>query len=68
MKLNFDLSPAIAGKYEVVNTSFPVYHHKLGQFDFRTITEEDAKLLAEAGSMYIRPIKIPKSNPRSKIG
>ncbi|WP_316780398.1 hypothetical protein [Pedobacter antarcticus] len=60
MKLNFDVSSAIAGKYEIVNTQHPIYYSKIGKFDFRTITEDEAKSLVESGSIYIKPIKKQK--------
>ncbi len=62
MKLSFIPSPAISGKFEIVNTIHPIYHSKIGKFDFRTITEEDAGELVKSGSDYIKAIKVRKNN------
>lgn len=62
MELNFTPSPAIAGKFEIVNTVHPIYHSKIGKFDFRTITEEQAEELIKSGSDYIKAIKVRKNN------
>lgn len=58
-KLTFTPSPAIFGKYEIVNTAFPVYNSKWGNFDFRDISEAEAAFLVEKGSIYIQPVKLP---------
>lgn len=56
-KLNFEPSPAIKGKYKIVNTSFPIYHSKIGKIDFREITLDQAKALEEMKDPYIQKEK-----------
>lgn len=57
MKLQFTVSPAIAGKFRIVKTVQPIYHSKIGRFDFRTITEQDAQRLVDIKSIYIKKLK-----------
>lgn len=59
-KIEYTLSPAIEGKFEVVNTHLPIIiHPKLGSVDFRTITEEKADELVKVGTRYL--VKVEKS-------
>ena len=53
-KLTFTPSPAIEGKFEIVNTEFPIYHSKIGEIDFRTISIEQAEELVKTESRYIK--------------
>lgn len=55
-KLNQDL----VGKFEVVGTDLPVLQSKIGQIDFRTMTEEQAEALISAGTSYLKKIPAKK--------
>jgi len=56
MDLTFTPSPALDGKFKIVNTTVPIYHSKIGKFDLRTISAEDALRLVKSGSNYIKAI------------
>lgn len=56
-KLPFVVSPAIAGKFEVINTESPLLYSRIGLVDFRNISLEKAVLLFESGSRYIKKVK-----------
>ncbi|MNK47619.1 hypothetical protein D3C87_664310 [compost metagenome] len=60
-KLTFTPSEAIKGKFKVVNTIFPIFHSRIGQIDFRTITEEEAEKLVAAGTIYLERVKTTKA-------
>lgn len=51
--LSFEPSPAIEGRFRVVNTHLPILHSKIGKIDFRTITLEQAEALVSAGTSYL---------------
>ncbi|MGJ1295539.1 hypothetical protein ACR777_15135 [Sphingobacterium spiritivorum] len=59
-KLDWQVSPAIAGHYEVVNTTFPILESRIGRIDFRVITLDQANRIHELGSRYLK--KISKHN------
>lgn len=56
-KLEFELSPAIAGKFEVINTTSPILESRIGRVDFRTITLEKAEELVKAGTRCLKAVK-----------
>lgn len=57
----FKLSAELEGKYKVL-THLPCLHHsQLGLVDFRTMTEEQAEQLIEAGTIYLKRIKKRKA-------
>ncbi|MDX3913780.1 MAG: hypothetical protein QHC79_09590 [Pseudosphingobacterium sp.] len=63
-KLSYTVSKAIEGKFEIINTHLPsIIHPKLGAIDFRTITEEQAQKLVDAGSMYIQKVEKAEKKP-----
>lgn len=57
--LEFKLSDALEGKYEVINTTLPTLHSRIGDVDFRTMTEAKAEELINAGTDYLRKVKKP---------
>ena len=59
-KLNWQVSPAIVGHYEVVNTILPILESKIGRVDFRYISLEKANELYAAGTRYLQKIKPKK--------
>ena len=52
-ELDFKLPAEVAAKYQVVNTTFPTLHSRIGDIDFRTITLEQAQALVKAGTSYL---------------
>jgi hypothetical protein len=56
-KLAFKLSPELEGKFQVINTTLPALHSRIGYVDFRTITLAEAEELVKAGTDYLRPVK-----------
>lgn len=58
-QLTFEPSPDIAGKFEIVNTSFPIFRTAWATYDFRTITVAEAAYLESTGAPYIRKIEKP---------
>jgi len=60
MKLDFELSPELVGKYEVINTTLPVLHSRIGEVDFRTMTVDQAEQLVKAGTDYLRAVPVKK--------
>lgn len=59
-KLSFTPSPAIEGKFRVVNTHMPMLHSRIGLIDFRIISEEQAQALVDYGCIYIEVIPAKK--------
>lgn len=59
-KLTYKLSPEIEGKFEVVNTTLPAIHSRIGYVDFRTITLAQAEEMVKAGTDYLRPVPVKK--------
>lgn len=61
---NWELSPAIVGLFEVVNTDLPCLESYIGRVDFRTITLEQAERLHSKGSRYLKKVtKKDKKTP-----
>ena len=60
MKIDFELSNALEGKYEVVGTTSPLLHSRIGLVDFRTITEAQVQALIKAGTSYLKAIPVKK--------
>lgn len=60
-KLNFELPPEVADKYEVINTVSPILHSRIGDIDFRRISLDQAEALVKSGSKYFRAKKQPKT-------
>jgi len=60
MKKQFTLSPALEGKFEVINTTSPVLHSRIGDVDFRTMTVDQAEQLVKAGTDYLRAVPVNK--------
>lgn len=59
MKTNFTPSPALDGKFKVVNTDLPILlNTKIGDIDLRTISLEDAERLYKLDSYYLQ--KLPE--------
>jgi hypothetical protein len=56
-KLPFKLSPAIEGKFTVVNTHLPTLHSRIGLIDFRTITLNQAEELEKLNCRYLKRVK-----------
>lgn len=56
-KLGWVVSPAIAGHYEVINTTSPILHSKIGDVDFRKITLAQADQIFAKGTMYLKKVK-----------
>lgn len=56
-KLDFKLSPDLEGKYEVINTLSPILHSRIGDMDFRTMTEAQAEQLIKVGTNYLKKTK-----------
>lgn len=65
-KLTFEPSAEIQGKYEIVNTVYPVFYSVYGVFDFRYITEKEAAFLVEKGCLYIHPVGEPPAGTKKK--
>ena len=61
MKLDFKLSPELEGKFEVVNTTLPALHSRIGFVDFRTMTLEQAEALEKAGTAYLKRVPVKKT-------
>lgn len=61
--LSFIPSPAIEGKYRIVNTHMPILHSRIGLIDFRAITLEQAEKLVAAGTRYLE--LIPEKKKKS---
>lgn len=60
-KLTFIPSPALEGKYKVINTAYPILHSRIGDLDLRIITLDQADQLIKAGTRYLKAIKrVPK--------
>lgn len=59
-KLKFEVSKAIEGKYEVINTQLPCLESRIGLIDFRTISLAKAEALIKSGTRYLRKIEKPK--------
>lgn len=57
MKKQFTLSPELEGKFEVINTTSPVLHSRIGDVDFRTMTLEQAEELIKSGTRYLKKVK-----------
>lgn len=57
MKKQFKLSPELEGKFEVINTTSPVLHSRIGDVDFRTMTLEQAGDLMKSGTRYLKKVK-----------
>jgi hypothetical protein len=55
--MEFKLSEALEGKYEVINTTLPTLHSRIGDVDFRTMSEAQAEELVTAGTDYLRKVK-----------
>lgn len=64
-KVNWKISPEIEGKYEVVNTSFPILESRIGRVDLRKITLREAERIVELGSRYLR--KIPARKDKKEM-
>lgn len=60
VELKFEVSKAIKGKYEVINTHLPKLESRIGLIDFRTITLAQAERLVKSGTRYLRKIEKPK--------
>ena len=56
----WQLSKELIGKYEVVGTTFPVLHSRIGVVDFRTMTFAQAEALVKAGTSYLKVIPAKK--------
>ncbi len=56
MKKPFELSPELVGKFEVINTTLPVLHSRIGHVDFRTMTFAQAEELVAAGTDYLKRV------------
>lgn len=54
------LSEALAGKFEVVGTTCPVLHSRIGEVDFRTMDVDQAEALLKAGTSYLKDIRTKK--------
>jgi hypothetical protein len=63
-KLNFTPSTTIQGKFEVINTSDPILHSRIGVIDFRLISEAQAEQLVKAGTRYLKKLKV---KPKKQI-
>jgi hypothetical protein len=57
MKLDFILSPELEGKFKVVGTTSPILHSRIGDVDFRIMTESQAEELIKAGTSYLQKIE-----------
>jgi hypothetical protein len=57
MKKQFKLSPVLEGKFEVINTTSPILHSRIGDVDFRTMTLEQAEELMKSGTRYLKKVK-----------
>lgn len=64
-KLDWVVSPAIAGYYDVVNTTSPLLHAKIGDIDFRKITLAQADLMYSQGTGYLK--KVISKDKKSKM-
>ncbi len=64
-KLSFIPSPAIEGKFRVINTHMPKLHSRIGEIDFRVITLEQAEKLVKAGTRYLEAIPAKKNKKPS---
>jgi len=54
------LSEELVGKFEVVGTTFPLLHSRIGEVDFRTMTFAQAEALVKAGTSYLVAIPAKK--------
>ena len=54
------LSEELVGKFEVVGTTCPVLHSRIGEVDFRTMTFAKAEALVKAGTSYLVVIPAKK--------
>ena len=59
-KQPFTLSPELEGKFEVINTTSPVLHSRIGDVDFRTMTVDQAEKLVKDGTRYLRAVPAKK--------
>lgn len=59
-KFKFEVSKAIEGKFEVVNTSLPCLESRIGFIDFRYITLDQAEKLVQSGTRYLRRVQVKK--------
>ena len=60
MEQTFKLSPELVGKFEVVNTDSPLLCSRIGDVDFRYMTEAQAEQLIKAGTMYLVKLEVPE--------
>lgn len=66
-KLKFEVSKAIEGKYQVINTHLPKLESRIGLVDFRTISLDQAERLVKAGTRYLRKIEKAKKIVKKDI-
>lgn len=67
-KLDFEVSKAIDGKFEVINTTSPLLHSRIGDVDFRRITLEQAEALVKSGTRYLKAAKTKKEKAAADAG
>lgn len=65
-KLRFEVSKAIEGKFEVVNTSLPCLESKIGLVDFRKITLNQAERLFAKGTRYLKKVEAKPTEKATK--
>lgn len=65
-KLKFEVSKAIEGKFEVVNTSLPCLESRIGLIDFRRITLDQAERLHTKGTRYLKKVEPKPADKAAK--
>lgn len=56
-KLKFKLSSELEGKFKVIGTESPILHSRIGEVDFRYMSEAQAERLIKAGTSYLVKVK-----------
>jgi len=66
-KLDWVVSPAIAGHYKVVNTTSPILHSKIGDVDLRKISLDQANEIYSKGTMYLEKVRLKRIKEKPAI-